>query len=82
MKLHELIERFEGKKNSNYKGPGKRNVRAEHLAAEKNKKSSCEKCGSRNNLELAETPPGSKKFKTLCKSCHSEYDKKQNNFKK
>lgn len=82
MKLKELIERYEGKKNSNYKGPGKRKVRAEHLAAEKNKKSMCEKCGSTEYLEMAETPPGSKNFKTLCKSCHSKYDEKHKNINK
>lgn len=83
MKFKELIEELnhKGKNNPNYKGPGKRNVRADHLEAEKKKKSSCEKCGSSNNLEMAESPPGSKKYRTLCKSCHTKYDEKHKNFK-
>lgn len=71
-----------GKNNNNYKGPSKRGVRAEHLEAEKSKGKKCVLCGSTKNLEMAETKPGSKKFRTKCKSCHSKQDNRANNINK
>lgn len=79
MKLHTLIERFEGSKNSNWKGD-KVKIRAKHLR--KGPATKCSKCGSTQNVEWAEVPVGSGKYRQLCKSCHSRYDHKENNFKK
>ena len=77
MKLHELIERFEGNKNSNWKGDNVKE-RAKHLR--KGKATKCSKCGSTENVEWAQMNDNG--WKQLCKSCHSKFDKKQNNFKK
>lgn len=77
MKLHKLLERFEGKKNSNWKGDGVKE-RAKHIR--KGKATKCSKCGSTENVEWAQMNGGG--WKQLCRSCHSKYDKKQNNFKK
>lgn len=79
MKLHELLERFEGKKNSNWRGDAAK-PRAKHLR--KGPATKCVKCGSTQNVEWAETPPGSNRFRQLCRSCHSKYDHKGDNFKK
>ena len=47
------------------------------------KGSKCAWCGSTKNLESVTVHgSGGKKFITLCKSCHSKYDKKYKNLKK
>jgi len=77
MKLQKLLERFEGSKNSNWKGD-RAKMRAKHLR--KGKATKCTKCGSTQNVEWAEMHDGS--YRQLCKSCHSKYDHKGDNFQK
>lgn len=84
MKLKELLERFKGKKNSNYQPDiNKLTPRAERMRQEVKRGSAskykCKKCGSRKNMEWAHIGPH--KMIPLCKSCHSKLDKKQENFK-
>lgn len=81
MKLHKLLERFEGSKNSNWKGDSVKE-RGKHLRQEtrRGKATKCSKCGSTKDVEWAQMNGGG--WKQLCKSCHSKYDRKDKNFKK
>lgn len=77
MTLKKLLERFKLSKNSNWKGDNAK-TRAKHLR--KGPATKCLNCGSTQNVEWAEMHNG--KYKQLCKSCHSKYDNKNNNFNK
>jgi transposase-like protein len=77
MKLHDLIERFEGKDNSNWKGDAAKS-RAKHLR--KGPATKCSVCGSTKNVEWNTIADG--RMRQYCKSCHSKYDKKGDNFNK
>ena len=79
MKFIDILEDCKGKNNNNWKGKNAKE-RAKHLRRGKAKK--CSKCGSTRFVEWAESPPGSDKYRALCKSCHSKYDEKEKNFKK
>lgn len=87
MKLKNIILMLEkqgyGKDNSNWKGDQVKE-RARHYRIEqkygKASEGTCSKCGSKKNLEWATLKNG--KMRRMCRSCHSEYDNKSENFKK
>ena len=90
MKLHDLLERYEGEKNSNFKGKGKRGERAEHLAWVKiHGPASAKDCRPVKNfrgpnhqtkaVDWAQIRDGG--WKPMCRSCHNTYDGKINNIK-
>ena len=77
------IANQKGSSNNNYKGPGKRSYSAEHkAAAQKIKAKKCVKCGATEDIQRAVVHGSNgKKFKSLCRSCHAEYDNFAKNFK-